>query len=136
MTIWREFRGGGAPVQVARRVGRILRSGIRIVLMTPTGRRSSSCSSSSSVVLVMMLASTGSSSSTAGPTTTPTSSALFHIRAEPLSQGRTAAGRSSSLQQQPPQGKVEIERIPAGATHLLLAFTFIFQIVDDIRLAL
>lgn len=136
MTIWREFRGGGAPVQVARRVGRMLRSGIGIVLMTPTGRRSS-CSSSSSVVLVMMLASTGSSSSTAGPTTTPTSSTLFHIRTEPLSQGRTAAGRSSSLQQQPPQGKVEIERIPASATHLLLlAFSFIFQIVDDIRLAL
>lgn len=32
MTIWREFGGGGASVQIAWRVGRMLRSGIKIVL--------------------------------------------------------------------------------------------------------
>lgn len=39
MTIWREFRGGGAPVQVARRVGRMLRSGIGIVLCVEERKR-------------------------------------------------------------------------------------------------
>lgn len=50
-------------------------------------------------------------------TGTSTAATSFLYVTQPLPQRGTSPGRSSALQQQPPQGKVKIERIPTCSTH-------------------
>lgn len=87
----------------------MLRSGIVVVLVTPTARRTAA------LVMFSTAASTGST----GASTTSASSAavaLLHVT-QPLAQWGTSAGGSCSLEQQPSQREVEVERISTRSTH-------------------